>query len=141
MNTITSPGINSPVVIDEELLHLPMEEGQVAIHINHHSCFSSCIGSSICSVSVNPNAYLQPNNISTRSLLVHTVNIETDDKNISIRKEVKKFSLIFSGLPKNAASFDFIEPCSTGWRLLNINRNKSDVYKLQIHKGIVKLIE
>ena len=140
MNTITDSTISSPVVIDAKLAELPSEERQVVIHINHHACFRACVSSGACSVCLNSTVYLLPNKVSTPSLLVHAINAEQLDNIMILKKEVMKFSLIFSGLPKDATSFDFIEPGDGGWRLLNIKRNKSDVYVLKIKHIDIKLI-
>ena len=140
MNTITYPTISSPVAIDAKLAELPSEERQVVIHINHHACFRSCVSSGACSVCLNSTVYLLPNTTSTPSLLLHAINAELLDNMMILKKEVMNFSLIFCGLPKNATSFDFIEPGDGGWRLLNIKRNKSDVYVLRIKHTDIKLI-
>ena len=140
MNTITYSTISSPVKIDAKLAELPSEERQVVIHINHHPCFQSCVSSGACSVCLNSTVYLLPNTISTPSLLVHAINAELLDNMMSLKKEVMNFSLIFSGLPRDATSFDFIEPGDGGWRLLNIKRNKIDVYVLRIKQTDIKLI-
>ena len=126
-------------VMDEDLLHLPEEVGQVVIHINNHPCSSDCVFINECSFRINSKVFLLPNINSAKSVLVHAINVELN-KEILFRKRVTKFSLIFSGLPKSATSFNFIEPGETGWRLLNINRNKEDVYKLKIKKAVIELI-
>ena len=140
MNTITNPAVSSSVSIDEKLAQLPLEERQVVIHINHHACFRSCVSFGACSVCLNSTVYLLPNTVSTPSILVHAINAEHLDDMMILKKEVMSFSLIFSGLPKGATSFDFIEPGDGGWRLLNIKRNKSDVYVLKIKHTDIKLI-
>ena len=140
MNTITYPTISSSVAIDAKLAELPSEERQVVIHINHHACFRTCVSSGACSVCLNSTIYLLPNTVSTPSLLVHAINADLLDNMMILKKEVMNFSLIFSGLPRDATSFDFIEPGDGGWRLLNIKRNKIDVYVLRIKQTDIKLI-
>lgn len=140
MNTITQTAVFSPIVIDENIAQLPLEERQVVIHINHHACFRSCVSSGACSVCLNSTVYLIPDTVPTPSLLVHAINAELLDNMMMLKKEVMNFSLIFSGLPKDATSFDFIEPGDGGWILLNIKRNKSDVYALKIKHTDIKLI-
>lgn len=125
-------------VIDEKLLNWPMEDGQVLVHINHHVCNPACVFLSACSFRIDPEVFLLPNSSSSKSLLVHAINAEVN-KEIVFRKRVTKFSLIFSGLPKSATSFHFIEPGEKGWRLLNIQRNKSDVYVLKAKKDGIEL--
>lgn len=45
-----------------------------------------------------------------------------------------EFTLIFKGLPKSCTLFDMVEiiPEAGGFEVLNINRNKSDVYYVTI---------
>ena len=52
---------------------------------------------------------------------------------IPINKPLE-FTLIFKGLPKNCTMFDMVEiiPEAGGFEVLNINRNKSDVYYVTI---------
>ena len=105
MNIIIHPAVSS-VAIDEKLAELPLEERQVVIHINHHPCFQSCVSSGACSVCLNSTIYLLPNTVSTPSLLVHAINAELLDNMMILKKDVMNFTLIFSGLPKDATSFD-----------------------------------
>ena len=140
MNKIIHPAVSSSVAIDEKLAQLPLEDQQVVIHINHHACFRACVSSGACSVCLNSTVYLLPNTVSTPSLLVHAINAELLNNMMILKKEIMNFSLIFSGLPKDATSFDFIEPGDGGWRLLNIKRNKIDVYVLRIKHTDIKLI-
>lgn len=46
-----------------------------------------------------------------------------------------RFTLIFSGLPKDCKSFDFIEkiPQDGGFEVKNIARNKQDVYLVKLN--------
>ena len=126
-------------VIDEALLNYPIEERQVVIHIDSHPCSHDCFITRDCSFRIDSKVFLLSNISSAKSVLVHAINVELN-KEILFRKRVTKFSLIFSGLPKSATSFNFIEPGETGWRLLNIKRNKEDVYKLKIKKAFIELI-
>ena len=126
-------------VIDEALLNCPMEEQQVVIHIDNHPCSHDCLIIRECSFRIDSKVFLLSNISSSKSLLIHAINAEVN-KDIAFCKRVTRFSLIFSGLPKSATSFDFIEPGETGWRLLNIKRNKEDVYKLKIKKAVIELI-
>ncbi len=100
-------------VIDEELLNSPMEEGQVLVHINYHVCNADCFLLGACSFRIDRRVFLLPNCSSSKSLLIHSTNAEVN-KEIVFRKRVTKFSLIFSGLPKSATSFHFIEPGEKG---------------------------
>lgn len=119
---------------------LPLEEGQVIIHINHHPCYSTCLSANACRIIVDSNIFLQPNNNLDRSLLVHAVNAKVSPASIPLTKQVTRFTLVFSGIPKSASSFDFIEPGPRGWQLLNIKRNRTDVYELRIHKSDITII-
>lgn len=129
-----------PNEIKDQIHDLPSEEGQVIIHINHYPCFSHCLPSNSCSIVVNAKIVLLPNNHLTPSVLVHAVNAKVSPASIPVKKEVTRFSLVFSALPKSATSFDFIEPGIRGWQLLNIKRNCSDVYELRIHRSDIKII-
>ena len=126
-------------VIDEDLLSLPVEERQVVIHIDNHPCSHNCVAVRDCSFRIDSKVFLLSNLSPSKSVLIHAINVEVN-KDIVFSKRVSKFSLIFSGLPKSATSFDFIEPGKTGWRLLNIKRNKKDVYNLKIKKAVIELI-
>lgn len=126
-------------VIDEDLLNRPMEDGQVMVHINYHVCNPDCVFLAECTFRIDRKVFLLPNSSLYKSLLIHAINAEVD-KEIIFRKRVTKLSLIFSGLPKSATSFHFIEPGEKGWRLLNIKRNKSDVYVLKAKKYGIELI-
>ena len=128
-------------LISEHLLQLPMEEGQVVIHIFHRVCSPTCVSLGACGVCMNPKVFLRPNKIGCRSELLHITHSDLlSDKGLTPKKEVTKFTLIFSGMPKSASSFDFIEPCERGWSLLDIQRNKTDVYVLKIHKSNMTLV-
>ncbi len=134
-----SPEVGFPNKLKNQILDLPLEEGQVVIHINFHSCSSHCLSLNACSIVVNTNIFLLPNNSLTPTVLVHAVNVKIS-ASILIKKEVTCFSLIFNALPKSATTFDFIEPGVGGWRLLNIKRNKTDVYVLRIHKKEISIV-
>lgn len=123
-----------------QVQELPLEEGQVIFHISYHPCYTTCISSNECSVIVDSNIFLQPNNNLDRSLLVHAVNAQVSPASIPITKQVTRFTLVFGGLPKSASSFNFIEPGPKGWKLLNIKRNKTDVYILRIHKNEIAIV-
>ena len=131
---------NAPL-IDEQLLQLPMEEGQVIIHIIHRVCHPECTSLGACGICINRNVFLNPNKNWAKCVLIHVTHAQLlSAEGLTPKNEVTRFSLIFSGMPKSATRFNFIEPCDRGWCLSDIERNKSDVYVLKIHKSNVTLI-
>ena len=99
---------NAPL-IDEQLLQLPMEEGQVVIHIIHRVCSFACVPLGACGICIDRNVFLRPNKIGFKSVLIHSTHGGLlSDKGLTPKKEVTNFSLIFSGKPKSATRFNFI---------------------------------
>jgi hypothetical protein len=135
-----NPEISVAKKVKQQIHNLPQEESQVIIHINLHPCNPICLSSNSCRFEVSAEISLIPNTNASASRLVHAININVSPATIAITKEVTSFSLVFNGLPKLATSFDFIEPGNKGWKLLNIPRNISDVYVLNIHKLEITLV-
>ena len=128
-------------LIDEQLLELPMEDAQVIIHIIHRVCHPECVSLGACGICINRNVFLNPNKNWAKCVLIHVTHAQLlSAEGLTPKNEVTRFSLIFSGMPKSATRFNFIEPCDRGWCLSDIERNKSDVYVLKIHKSNVTLI-
>lgn len=114
----------------------PVPEGQVIIHILHQACYSFC---SECNIDVYQDIHLIPDSGLKRSELIHIEN-RSSSLNFKLDGKFTRFILIFSALPKSCRTFDFIEPGEKGWRLLNIQRNASDVYNIKIHKESVRIL-
>ena len=97
------------------------EEKQVIIHCNYKG---------FGRIRIWKTTFLVAKNLNHKSKLIHA-------ENITLYPEwtlKRGFTLIFTGLPKNCKQFDFIEdiPEPGGWIVNNIERNKSDVYLIDI---------
>lgn len=119
----------SPDILDD-IQSVTQEMGQVVIH-----CILQNETSEECYMRIWPTTYIYDKHSPHNSELVHAENISL----FPIWQEMKKgdntFTLIFSGLPSSCTQFDLIEDCqgSTGaFKVLNISRNNSDVYFIQI---------
>lgn len=123
----------------KEIAKLQMDsstDGQVTIHILHQACYSFCTE---CNIEVYQDIHLIPDSGLKRSELIHIEN-RTSTLKFKTDGEFTRFTLIFSALPKHCRTFDFIEPGERGWRLLNIQRNDSDVYNIKIHKEAIHIL-
>lgn len=103
----------------------PEPESQVIIH-----CRSTAETMDLF-IRVWRTIFLYAHNSSHKSELVHHENITLAPHWTKVPKgTTHKFTLIFSGLPKNCKSFDLIEkiPQSGAFEKRNIRRNKTDVY-------------
>lgn len=103
----------------------PEEESQVIVH-----CRSTAESMDIF-IRVWKTIFLVAHNSQHKSQLVHHENITLAPHWTKVPKgTTRKFTLIFSGLPKNCKSFDIIEkiPQSGAFEKRNIQRNKTDVY-------------
>lgn len=124
-----------PEVITETITNVesvPEVSGQVIMHCLHYGCNSECGKSLSCEIILNSGIQLVPVGRGNPSDLLHTYNIQ-----LAPAKNFKKsygthFTLVFSALPKNCTSFHFIEPDGDGdgWKIYNIKRCSTDVYKL-----------
>ncbi len=125
--------IAKPIIAKELLESLQTkieEEKQVIVHC----CFpaSPFLGNLI---RIWNTTYLLDNSSSHKSKLIHAENI-TIYPNWTAVPFMRDFwfTLIFSGLPKDCASFDFKEiiPEEGGFFVKSIKRNGSDVYRIKI---------
>ena len=127
--------IKKEIVIDkktiEQLQQQSQEENQTVIHCTYVSKFYYVNGGW---VNIHPTTFLV--NEGTRLPLLYTDNIPVAPKMHFFSKagETKKFTLFFSGIPKNWETFDFVEETknSTGFVVKNISRNESGVYQIQL---------
>jgi len=106
------------------------EQGQVVLHFLFKS---SIFGGE--KIRIWPTTYLYDNHSEFRSALVHQENISLAPQWTELEpSSANFFTLVFSGLPKSCSSFDFLEHCEGGgaFHAKAIQRNKSDVYFLQI---------
>jgi hypothetical protein len=104
------------------------EESQVVIHL--HLNF---VG--FTTIRIWKSTFLIPNNKGEKVNLVHAENISYYPEWTFCRKGETVCTLIFKGLPKECTIFDLAEeiPEPGGFYIPNIQRNKSDVYHLQIN--------
>jgi hypothetical protein len=124
-------------IISEKLLNQiksqTEEMGQVVLHFVFHTT-DELQGDSL--IRIWPTSYLYDLHSSHKSELVHIENISYyPDWYLCPAGTETYFTLIFSGLPKSCTAFDFIEHCtnqSGAFHVKNIQRNKTDVYFLQL---------
>lgn len=117
---------DSPVL---ELLESVDEAGQVIVH-----------ASLTCSapwelVRVWPSTYLIDRDSDHRSALLHATNISLAPVwTPLVQGQTLRFTLVFEGLPKDCRHFDFAEiiPEPGGFLIENIERNNSDVYRIDL---------
>lgn len=109
------------------------EMGQVVLHFVFHTP-DVLLGDSL--IRIWPSTYLYDLHSSHKSELVHIENITYyPDWYLCPAGSESFFTLIFNGLPKSCTAFDFIEHCtnqSGAFQVKNIQRNKTDVYFLQL---------
>jgi hypothetical protein len=124
---------NDPIT---SLLEQAQEQGQVIVHCLHYGCSSMCGRTIKCELRLNPSIQLIPTNGSNPSHLLQAYNINLPPARNFKESYGTEFTLVFSGLPKDCTSFDFIEPDEDGrgWQVKNIKRNKTDVYYVYLAK-------
>jgi hypothetical protein len=109
------------------------EMGQVVLHFVFQTP-NDLFGDTL--IRIWPTTYLYDLHSAHRSELVHIENITYyPDWHLCPAGKETYFTLIFSGLPKSCAAFDFIEHCTNqqgAFEVKNIQRNKTDVYFLQL---------
>ncbi|MEM9548764.1 MAG: hypothetical protein AAGA77_22460 [Bacteroidota bacterium] len=110
------------------------EMGQVVLHFVFHTPPDTGMGDTL--IRIWPTSYLYDLHSSHKSELIHIENITYYPVWYLCPAGTETyFTLIFSGLPKSCTAFDFIEHCtnqSGAFEVRNIQRNKSDVYFLQL---------
>lgn len=117
----------SPEVL-KELNAQVHEMGQVVLHI----LFSSQTFSEGTYIRIWPSSFLFDHDSDHASELVHCENITLAPTWQVVEAGDKcYFTLIFSGLPRDCRTFDFIEYCGGqggGFEIRNIARSESDIY-------------
>jgi hypothetical protein len=128
-----APDIKREVKIDKgtrhKLLQQVEEESQVIIHCS----YTSRMGYD--KIRIWESTFLYAKDSNHRSKLIHVENITIYPTWMNVeRGQTINFTLIFEGLPKHCKKFDLIEkiPESGGFVVMNIERNSSDVYFLDI---------
>lgn len=128
MPTITKPYI-APEVFTE-LEHKLEEEKQVIVHCCYQNNYRWG-----CRLRIWPSTYLIDSHTGARSQLLFWDNISLFPEwtPVPVTKEYR-FTLIFSGLPKDCTVFDFFEeiPEEGGFFVKGIKRNESDVYTIEL---------
>jgi len=125
---IKNPSVEIHPDIREKLATHTRELGQVIIHCLQRSKSDSAIR-------IWPTTFLYDQSSPHTSDLVHVENISYYPEWKSIGPGDHYFTLIFKGLPKTCRLFDLYEHCSNqagAFRVLNIKRNKSDVYYVEV---------
>jgi hypothetical protein len=131
--TEESPVITLPAVkIDQEaiteILSQIHEENTVIVHCTYNSIFGG-------SIRIWKSTFLVAKTSGDRSKLLHAENITYAPVwTPTPAGKSFRFSLIFSGLPKDCEFFDLLEdiPESGGFFIQNIKRNKNDIYQVNI---------
>lgn len=109
------------------------EMGQVVLHFVFKTP-NMILGDTL--IRIWPTTYLYDLHSAHKSELVHIENITYyPDWFLCPAGTETYFTLVFSGLPRSCTAFDFIEHCTNqagAFEVKNIQRNKSDVYFLQL---------
>lgn len=127
------PAITKPQIAPEvftELEHKLEEERQVIVHCCYENDFFL---DSI--IRIWPSTYLIDAHSGARSQLLFWDNISAFPYWTKVPPlQDYRFTLIFSGLPKNCTVFDFVEeiPEDGGFLVKGIRRNSSDVYTIKL---------
>ena len=111
-----------------EILSQIQEENTVIVHCTYNSDFGG-------SIRIWKSTFLIAKPSGERSRLLHAENITIAPVWTPTPAGKKfRFTLIFSGLPKDCEFFDLLEdiPESGGFFISNIKRNKQDVYHVNI---------
>jgi hypothetical protein len=106
------------------------EESQVIVHCRMTGSLESY------SIRIWKSTFLFAKDLAHASKLLHFENITLYPAwTILIPGKEHRFTLIFSGLPKDCKSFDLIEkiPQEGGFEVKNIARNKQDVYLIKLN--------
>ena len=130
---ITKPETTICSKLLEEIKDQTEEMGQVVLHFILKAP-DQLFGDTL--IRIWPTTYLYDLHSAHRSDLVHIENISYYPEWFVCKAGTETFfTLIFSGLPKSCVAFDFIEHCtnqSGAFQVKNIQRNKTDVYFLQL---------
>ncbi|MGS0747012.1 hypothetical protein [Halpernia sp. GG3] len=128
MSTIVKP------FIEPELLKNLQTEIAVEQQVIVHCCFTNNFAFGML-IRIWQTTYLLDTQSSHRSKLLFADNICFNPDWVEVPLvENYYFTLIFSGLPKDCTFFDFAEiiPESGGFYVPKIERNKTDVYNINI---------
>lgn len=106
------------------------EEGQVIVH-----CLYLGMGMGFDAIRIWPSTFLLDQQSSHRSDLVHAENISLAPTWTICHFGLNRFTLVFSGLPRQCEVFDLVEQCEGpgAFCVKDIQRNEADVYYVQIN--------
>lgn len=112
------------------------EQGQVIVHCLHYGCSSECGRTIKCEIALSPDVQLLPNGDADASKLIQSHNIGLPPTRNFKKSYCTKFTLVFSGLPKDCIEFDFFDPFQAwgGWHVKKIERNKTYIYYLNFSR-------
>jgi len=126
---ITKPDVSIDTDTLLQLKTITQEESQVIVHCSYTSQGFMDL------IRIWPTTYLIDQGSDHKSELVHAENVSLAPIWTRLEYgETRVFTLVFSGLPKSCAVFDFIEsvPEPNGFEIRNIQRNGSDVYFVEV---------
>ncbi len=129
-----SPVVKREVKIDKATRHKLLKQVQEESHVIVHCSFRGTF--IYWGIRIWKSTFLYAKDSKRRSKLLHCENITLYPTWTPIaRGQTIIFTLIFSRLPKSCKEFDLIEkiPEAGGFELRNIQRNKSDVYIIDLN--------
>jgi hypothetical protein len=107
----------------------PSHEGQVIVHCHYQT------GGEESLIRIWQTTFLKAIGDPHQSELIHAEGITLYPTWLVLPPNSKhRFTLIFSALPKHITLFDLVEdiPQAGGFEVRNIQRNKTDVYRVQM---------
>lgn len=130
MSNITTPDIEEYIQAETEIATEVDNEGQVIVHCSFKNEEMDYQG-----VRIWKSTVLIDENSEHESELLHAEGITMFPDWTWIKPgTTKRFTLIFSRLPKSCAVFHFYEriPQTGGFMVADIARNQSDVYQIEL---------
>ena len=131
--TINEPILKPKVKIEKELREYFQTKIQEQSKVIVQCSFTGGIFNS--KIRIWPSTFLYAKNSNHKSELLHAENITLHPTWRSVEYgQTINFTLIFSALPKDCIQFDMIEniPESGGFAIMDIERNNTDVYFIEI---------
>ena len=131
--TTVIPAIKIDEKLKAELLTQFEEQGMVIVHCSLTTAIEM-------GIRIWSSTFLVDRVSGSKSRLLHALNIVfAPPWEIIGAGTTKRFTLIFSALPKSCEVFDFIEevPDSFGFEMYGIKRNASDVYNVNLNDSVL----
>jgi hypothetical protein len=125
---VAIPDVKLDKKLIEELMSLYLEEAMVIVHCSFSAMEETGIRIWNSTVLIDQES-------GNRSRLLHALNITMAPVWMLVPGgTTARFTLLFSALPKSCTSFTLYEdiPQPGGFEIMNIQRNKSDVYQVRI---------